>query len=468
MLRKLAIFTLVALVILLRLTGVGHQIESESNGITCWAENKSYTTTCAEEDNVNVPIFGPQVSRFLVIAAHPKYSFTYDGCPEDWSGCSSGSGDTGQASDVCTKIYDDHANNAIWACTVTDWWRPYSMNVVIDSQTVSAHYLQWYRRIPGTSSWPQFLVLYEDGNLRLKPHPPEGIPDVCFGSSVIIGPAPPVPGPKPRPYVDIQEVRVNPTALSLDIIYRNGVGTAHVNLSVNRSQAVAEVIIGYSTSTTIPFATFRSMYVTNGNADVDHIQTQAGDFGILTSWTSLQGLWWFFYRKFWSRHNTSAPDIRIVVDTPAIFRIERTGSVFADGAFFPGFGADIAERIDVSEPVEPGDVVELDPDHPGQYRKARQAYSQLAVSVVSATPGVILANHSSANNQPLLALLGRVHVKASVENGPIRPGDLLVSSSVPGSAMRCTNVAACEGAIIGKALESLEEGTGFILMLVMH
>jgi hypothetical protein len=173
MFRKLAVFTFVALVILLRLTGAGHYVETQSNGgmPSCWAKNNSYTTTCAEYDNVNVPIFGPQVSRFLVMATHPTYSFTYDGCPEDWSGCSSSSGDAGQASDVCTKIYDDHANNAIWVCTVTSWWRPYSMNVMVDGHAASAHYLQWYRRIPGTSSWPQFLVLYEDGNLRLKPHP---------------------------------------------------------------------------------------------------------------------------------------------------------------------------------------------------------------------------------------------------------------------------------------------------------
>jgi len=468
MFRKPAIFTVVALAMLFGLTGAGHQIESQSNGMTCWAENKSYPTTCAEEDNVNVPIFGPQVSRFWIVATHPAYPFTYDGCPEDWSGCSFGSGDTVQASDVCTKIYDDHANNAIWVCTVTGWWRPYSMNVtVVDGQTASAHYLQWYRRIAGTSSWPQFLVLYADGNLRLKPHPPEGVPDVCFGSSVIVGPAPLDPNPKPRPYVDIQEVQVNPTALSLDIIYRNGVGTAHIDLAVDRSKAVAKVEVGYNISTQIPFATFRSMYVVDGNADVDHIQTQDSDFGILSSWTSLQGLWWFFHRNFWSRHNTSAPDIRVVVDTPAVFRVERTGNVFTEGAYYPG-GADIAERIDVSEPVEPGDVVELDPNHPGQYRKVRQAYSHLIAGVISRAPGVTLATPSSSDNRPLLALMGRVLVKVTDENGPIRPGDLLVSSNKVGHAMRCPEPKACEGAIIGKALEPLEESTGFILMLVMR
>jgi hypothetical protein len=69
--------------------------------------------------------------------------------------------------------------------------------------------------------------------------------------------------------------------------------------------------------------------------------------------------------------------------------------------------------------------------------------------------------------RPLLALMGQVQVKATAENGPIRSGDLLVSSSTPGYVMRCPDPEECVGAIVGKALEPLEEGTGLILMLVM-
>jgi hypothetical protein len=34
--------------------------------------------------------------------------------------------------------------------------------------------------------------------------------------------------------------------------------------------------------------------------------------------------------------------------------------------------------------------------------------------------------------------------------------------------MRCAEASTCEGAIIGKALETLEEGEGVIVMLVMR
>jgi hypothetical protein len=68
----------------------------------------------------------------------------------------------------------------------------------------------------------------------------------------------------------------------------------------------------------------------------------------------------------------------------------------------------------------------------------------------------------------LLALLGRVPVKATTENGPIMPGDLLTSSSKPGYAMRCESVQQCEGAIIGKALGSLEDREGLIMVLLVR
>lgn len=153
--------------------------------------------------------------------------------------------------------------------------------------------------------------------------------------------------------------------------------------------------------------------------------------------------------------------------TGALFRIEReTGNVYADGQFYAG-GADVAEHIRVSEPVEPGDVVELDPERPGYYRKSRGAY--LAAGVISSAPGIVIgARGVETILTPTLALAGVVPVKVITENGPIRPGDLLTTSSVPGHAMRCSQPRDCDGALIGKALEAMESGTGVILMLVMR
>jgi len=65
-----------------------------------------------------------------------------------------------------------------------------------------------------------------------------------------------------------------------------------------------------------------------------------------------------------------------------------------------------------------------------------------------------------------VALAGRVPVKATTENGPIRIGDFLTTSSKPGYAMRCGELSKCTGAILGKALEPLEEGRGTIMVQV--
>jgi outer membrane protein assembly factor BamB len=155
--------------------------------------------------------------------------------------------------------------------------------------------------------------------------------------------------------------------------------------------------------------------------------------------------------------------------TGAIFRVTREGNVYADGQFIGG-GADLAEKIRVSEPVEPGDVVELDPHQPGAYRKSRRPYSPLAAGVISSAPGFVigLEDITQMSWTPSLALAGVVPVKATTENGPIRVGDLLTTSSLSGYAMRCPKPQDCEGALIGKALQPLAESQGIILMLVMR
>ena len=54
--------------------------------------------------------------------------------------------------------------------------------------------------------------------------------------------------------------------------------------------------------------------------------------------------------------------------------------------------------------------------------------------------------------------------KVDASYGAIRPGDLLTTSATPGHAGRAENPR--PGTILGKALESLESGTGLIRVLV--
>ncbi|RKZ28992.1 hypothetical protein DRQ36_09600, partial [bacterium] len=61
-----------------------------------------------------------------------------------------------------------------------------------------------------------------------------------------------------------------------------------------------------------------------------------------------------------------------------------------------------------------------------------------------------------------IALAGRVRVLATTENGPIKPGDPITSSSKPGYGMKATEA----GPIIGFAMSSLDDGDGKIVVNV--
>lgn len=151
------------------------------------------------------------------------------------------------------------------------------------------------------------------------------------------------------------------------------------------------------------------------------------------------------------------------------FRVTGAGDVHYDGAL-TNPAADLAERIDPTETLSPGDVVEIDPSVPSGFRLSRSARSTLVVGVISTLPAIILNDKMLRNipddNRPALALAGQVPVKVSAENGPIALGDLLVASSTPGHAMRA-DADPAPGTVVGKALSALQSGQGTIRMIVL-
>jgi hypothetical protein len=65
-----------------------------------------------------------------------------------------------------------------------------------------------------------------------------------------------------------------------------------------------------------------------------------------------------------------------------------------------------------------------------------------------------------------VALAGRVYALADASTAAIKPGDLLTTSAVPGHVMKVTDYQRAQGAVIGKAMSSLETGEGLLLVLV--
>ena len=154
------------------------------------------------------------------------------------------------------------------------------------------------------------------------------------------------------------------------------------------------------------------------------------------------------------------------------FRVDATGRVFADGGFQP-YGADFAESFAVVGDhgrYHPGDLLRVDPKSDRRLKLTYKPYSTLVAGIYSTKPGMLASPHhmddpALASEVPL-AVVGIVPCKVSTENGAVRRGDLLVSSSTPGYAMRGTDRRRMLGAVVGKALEPLASGKGVIEVLV--
>jgi hypothetical protein len=133
--------------------------------------------------------------------------------------------------------------------------------------------------------------------------------------------------------------------------------------------------------------------------------------------------------------------------------------------------ADCAEEFDsIEKPelIEPGTVMVL--GQAGKICKSSQAYDKKVVGVISGAgdykPGLILDKQPLKENRCPIALMGKVYCKVDANQGAIEVGDLLTTSPTPGHAMKAEDPFKAFGAVIGKALSSIESGQGLIPILV--
>jgi len=136
-------------------------------------------------------------------------------------------------------------------------------------------------------------------------------------------------------------------------------------------------------------------------------------------------------------------------------------------------GSDLAEPFAITtaeQPVAGGEVVVIDEANPGQLKLTHQPYDTRVAGVISGAngihPGIQMHQEGMLGGGKNVALSGRVYVQADTSNGAINPGDLLTTSSTPGRAMRVSDHARAQGAILGKAMTSLKNGQGMVLVLV--
>lgn len=164
------------------------------------------------------------------------------------------------------------------------------------------------------------------------------------------------------------------------------------------------------------------------------------------------------------------PDLR--------FRVTTNGYVRCDGQYISG-GADVAEAVDFEgsrEKYEPGDVLVISADSDRHVTLCSKANARNVAGVYATKPGMMLTTariSEDISHLIPLGVLGIIPTKVCAENGPIRRGDLLVTSSTPGHAMKAVPVMVGgvevypTGAVIGKAMQNFDgPSNGMIEVLV--
>jgi len=165
----------------------------------------------------------------------------------------------------------------------------------------------------------------------------------------------------------------------------------------------------------------------------------------------------------------------------AVFKVGNTNKARIDAngkGFFNGgtqnSGADIAEAFEVEgnrEEYEPGDVLIISQNSDRKVEKSSSPYSTLVVGVFATKPGVLLTERNAEQDQldqmVPMGVIGIIPTKVCLEGGAIKRGDLIVTSSIPGVAMKADPEKVKVGQVIGKALQDYKgEGIGRINVLV--
>jgi len=148
-----------------------------------------------------------------------------------------------------------------------------------------------------------------------------------------------------------------------------------------------------------------------------------------------------------------------------VARIDENGRGFFNGGT-TNSGADVAELFAVvgnRNAYEPGDVLEISTTDDRKMVKSSGAYSTLVAGVYATKPGLLLTEENATEGDLSfgvpMGVIGVLPTKVCMEGGAIKRGDLIVTSSIPGVAMKADPDKVKVGQVLGKALQDYS-GTG--------
>jgi len=143
----------------------------------------------------------------------------------------------------------------------------------------------------------------------------------------------------------------------------------------------------------------------------------------------------------------------LCVDSDGSCNASTSGRISATD-YFTG-NSDLAEVYFSSDRLEAGEIVTLAGGL--SVGRARIEDREQIIGVVSTQPGLTLGADDSSlrpgERAYPIALSGRVPIRLSTENGPIKKGDRIMLSSLPGVGMKATGT----GMIVGIALEDFDD-----------
>jgi len=273
--------------------------------------NASTPTLCAETDNVYLKLQSAVARRFTVEAAHPAYVGTIvkDQWAPDFTSCDMSSDPSFKFDKRRLTIYETEEWQLV-GLTFPSFWRPNQIPVRVGNRTETGfHLLQLWTRYQERAE--EVLVLYPaDGYWRARPLPPQNLRWSAYGSSFLIGPV----ETAGRPFVDIKDVTFDPATRTFTLNFARGGGATLRLDKLDQERIVLDVALDTPVAADRPFAALRSMYVTEGNADVAQVRWRGKDN---PAWTQMPVMYFknanaaelWAGRTVPSRHNTSAPDM---------------------------------------------------------------------------------------------------------------------------------------------------------------
>ncbi|WAQ95948.1 LOW QUALITY PROTEIN: hypothetical protein MAR_028638 [Mya arenaria] len=157
-----------------------------------------------------------------------------------------------------------------------------------------------FAKVTWTDGYAQVLVIFQDG-----------FDNIPFGASINIGQ--PQNTSDHRLYSPISLASIDPKYNRLVLRYYNGnKATLEFETSFIGTRLKVRDINFKSSRVTHPIMTFRSMWVSDGHSDTDHVKFDGKILRhIISNWMELYGISAVFFRRYISTHNTQGPDITI-------------------------------------------------------------------------------------------------------------------------------------------------------------